>query len=167
MVWAMVAATVASSLLSSSEKDNTWKAKASNAGKSRANVEASAARARAMLPARQKEVASNALLSTIEAEKQGAAATAQATVEAAAAGVSGANVDQTIQQVQANAADVRGQIEKQRRAGMLQIAQDKEDIFWDETTNQSDIEVNTGGGGFGRALLGAGIAGAGTFAVNR
>lgn len=164
MPWLAVAATVAGSLLGSSQKDNRWKSQARNAGKSRASVEASAARARAMLPAKQKAVADNALLSTIEAEKAGAEATSQAKVAAAAAGVSGANVDQTVQQVQANAADVGGQIAKQRRAGMLQIEQDREDIFWEEQNNQSELDIDTGGGGFGQALLGAGIAGVGTFA---
>jgi hypothetical protein len=106
---------------------------------------------------------------TIQADVQNqsdeAKALSEATVQAAASGSAGANVDQTTQSIETNAARVKANIDKKRRAGLLQVNQDYEDI-WNEAESQQYKVTATGGSNGGRNLASAALAGVGAYYGN-
>ena len=171
MTWVATAVSVGVSLLGSAMAPSgagDWRAEARKSGQAAAQLEANKVRAFAALPEKAAALEKAASLSKLQADKDGAVARSEAIVAAAAAGVTGANVEQTIQQTESNVADVQGQIAKQRSAGMLQIEQDYEDIFWEAESNRSEISISgKNGGGAGAALASALAAGAGAWASQR
>jgi hypothetical protein len=90
----------------------------------------------------------------------------EATVQAAAAGAAGANVQQGIQSIQGNAERVQAAIEKQRRAGLLQVNQDYEDLFWEAEGQKSGVQARVGSSA-GRNIASAALAGVGAYYGNR
>ena len=163
MVWAAVGVSVASSLLSSSQKDDSWKASAMKNGRARAQVVMSKARAQALLPAKAREVSEAATAAQVNSQVQEASAVAEATVAAAASGSTGANVEQTKQSLEGNAARVQQSIRKQRTSNLLQINQEFEDITWN-ALNQQSTTVVSGGTSTGTKLATAALAGFGAYA---
>ena len=166
MPWAQVGLAVASSVLSSSQSDKSWKDAARKSGKNLAQVEASRARAAALLPQKSKQIADQALAASVEGQMTEAAQVSEATVQAAAAGAAGANVQQGIQSIQGNAERVQAAIEKQRRAGLLQVNQDYEDLFWEAEGQKSGVQAR-GGSSTGRNLASAALAGVGAYYGNK
>jgi hypothetical protein len=125
-------------------------------------VAASKGRALGLLGAKVRAVDEGALLQGVAVQQDEAAAVADATVQAAASGSVGGNVDQTIEQSKTTADVVRENLERQRRSQLLQVNQDYEDITWEAENNT--YEVHTQGGGSGsRNLAAAAIAGVGAY----
>ena len=71
-------------------------------------------------------------------------------------------MDQTIQSIEGSTGAVRGQIEKARTAGMLQIEQDYEDIFWEADGQMYDVS-GSGGGSASRNVASAALSGLSTY----
>lgn len=163
MVWATVATAVAGSLLSSSQSDDSWKDSARQAGRNTAQVDASRQRAQAMLAGQAREVSDAALNQQVQVQQNEEAAVANATVQAAASGSSGANVDQTISTHQANAERAKLAISKQRQSAMAQIGQQFEDLEW-QARGQKYKTSARGGQSAGMALAGAALSGLGAYA---
>ena len=166
MSWVVVGVSVASSLLSSSGSDKSWKDSARKNGISKAQVAGSRARAQALLPGQTRQLNDEALAASVSNQQQESAALANAAVEAAAAGSAGANVDQTIQSIEGGAARVKGEIEKKRRAGLLQINQDYEDLYWDAKSQEKRVMARGGNNLLG-AVGGAIGAGVSAYSANK
>lgn len=164
MSWVATGVAVAGSMLSSSSANKSARASAiaagRKAGKNRAQMDMAKARANALLPARAREVNESAVLADAQVQKDETSAVASATVAAAAAGVSGANVDQTAQSIGGNAAMVQEGLERQRLSGLLQIGQEYEDNWW-EADNQKYTAIATKN--TGSPLLAAGLDGLGAY----
>ena len=160
MSWVVAGITVASSLLASSETDDSWKASAAQAGKDKAQTAASRSRANAMLPAKAKAVNDQALAASVQSESTKTAQVASATVAAAVAGATGGNVTQTTQSLEGTAARVQDSIAKRRTQGLLQINQEYDDLLWQAESKQYDVTVGKGAS-VGRKLLTAGLSGLG------
>ena len=163
MSWISTGVAVGSSLLASSQSDDSWKASAAKNGRSNAQLQMSKARAQALLPAKAREVAEAATAAQVNSQIQEASAVASATVAAAASGSTGANVEQTKQSLEGNAARVQQGIRKQRASSLLQVNQEFEDLIWDGVTQKSRTEVS-GGTSTGTKLATAAFAGAGAYA---
>lgn len=157
---------IVTSLLSSKEDDSVWKANAAKAGRNTASVEFSRSRALQSFEAKEREIKESAVLATVQATQDEAATVATATVQAAAAGASGENVNQTIQGVFANGTAARGQIEKARKGSLLQLDQNREDVLWQAENKTFDAEVD-GGASSGQRVAAAAIAGASAYMNSR
>jgi hypothetical protein len=166
MSWVSVGVAVGGAVLSSQNTDKSWKTEARNAGKNRAQIEASRSRTQGLLEGKTRAVEEGALVAKVQAESDAVAAESQAVVNAAAAGASGANVDQSVQGVQSNAARAKAAIEKQRRAGLLQVKQDYEEIFWNAENKKYSVSGRTGGDG-NRNAAAAALAGFEAYVQNR
>lgn len=166
LMMASVGLSVASSILGSrsASKEHTAQAKAEarKAGKNNAQAEFSAMKQRQALPQRAAAVEEEALNAKAQVNLTEAADVAAATVEAAASGTAGTSVDQTAQSIEASAANVEKNLRDQRRAGLLQINQDYEDLYWEETAKKYSVET-TGGQSTGTALASAALAGMGAY----
>ena len=162
----MAGVAVAGQLLSSSQSDNAWKTQAANAGRNRAQVMASRARANALLPGKARAVAEAALAEDIQSQMDAEAARSEAKVQAAAAGVTGQNVTTVEQSIDDNAARVARQIARKRTAGMLQVNQDYEDNWWEAENNLYEVR-HTGGSNGARNIAAAALAGVGAYFGNR
>lgn len=162
---AMAGVSVASSLLGSSSKDDSWKTDARRSGQNKAQLDAARSRAASLLPGKAREIADAALAASVQTQGQELAAVSEATVQAAASGAAGANVDQSIQSIEGNAERAQLGIEKQRRAGMLQVNQDYEDIWWEAENKKYDVQVR-GGSSTGRNLASAALSGLGAYFGN-
>jgi len=157
---------VASSLLQSRSAGKKHlanaKAEARKAGKNNAQAEFSAMKQRQALPQRAAAVEEEALNAKAEVQQTEAADVAAATVEAAASGATGTSVTQTIQSVESSAANVEKNLRDQRKAGLLQINQDYEDLYWEADAKKYSVETR-GGQSTGSALAGAALAGMGAY----
>ena len=154
---AMAGMSMASSLLGSSG-DDQWKSAARSTGQNNARAAFTAMRVRAQLPQQSLQAADAATLQGITAQKNTAAAKAEAAVQAAAAGVSGANVDQVAQSIDSSGAQLKKQIENNRKQAMLSIQQQYEDAVLGEELGQKETEYSGGQSGLQR-LAGAALAG--------
>ncbi len=159
----MAGISVAQSLLGSSQDDTQWKEQSRKAGQDRANVEATRNRALAELPAKVKAESDAALKAATDAQQQGDAAVASATVQAAASGATGANVDQTIQTVEGNAARVQQTIADAKRGAMLQIESDHNDIMLEADAQTPSLNIQGSGTSMFQRLGAAGLAGASSY----
>ena len=162
MSLALAGVAVAGSILGSSAKDNAWKTESRKAGRNRAQVETSRSRALSMLEAKAADVELAAQAKSIQIKSEETAALSEAAVAAAAAGAAGANVDQTAQDIEGNAARVQATLEKSRRAGLLQVNQDYEDIWLEGEAQKYKVDV-TGGSSGVRNLASAALAGLGAY----
>lgn len=170
MAWVQAAIAVGSSLLSSAmqPEDDSWKADAERAGQREAGLLANRGRALALLPAQARAESEAAQAAKLQTEQDAVAAQSSAAVQAAAAGVTGISVDQTVSQFDTTAEMVREQLDRQLDAKLLQIDQDAEDIVWDAEMQKYDVKVrNTGGVSGTQALLAAGLSGVSAYLANR
>lgn len=170
LLMASVGLSVAGSLLSSrsagKEHLANAKAEARKAGKNNAQAEFSAMKQRQALPQRAAAVEEEALNAKAQVQQTEAADVAAAAVSAAASGTSGTSVDQTQQSIEGSAANVEKNIRSQRAAGLLQINQDFEDLYWEEDAKKYSVETR-GGQSTGSMLAGAALAGMGAYVGGR
>ncbi len=167
MSWVATGVAVGGSILGSMQANDSAREDAKmagrKAGKNRAQLDMARKRAEQMLPQKAKQVEEAALLAKVDTTKKETAAVAEATVAAAASGSKGTSVTQTAQSIETNAATVQAQLEKQRRAGLLQVNQEYEDIWWEAENQKFGVDVK-GGGSAGMQLATAALSGLGAYA---
>lgn len=156
----------------------SWMNEAEQNGRNDAATEFNHARAKALLPEKAQNIEETAAATIIDAQQQTIAAKSMAMVQANASGSAGASVDQSIAVHDNSMARVADAIDKNKRAAMMGINQEYEDLYWQADAAKKELKL-TGqvslydtskidvGGSTTSALISAGAAGANAWLNNR
>lgn len=169
MAWVAAGVAVGSSLLSSAtgSEDHGWKEQAKAVGRGNVSVTFSRARAWEATTAKASAIEKEALFEYTQLERERIRTEAKAVTSAAAAGVAGVNVDQVVNDISANAAEVKQSITGKLEAGKQKLRYESQDIFWQADSARSQLTVTGSTGDAGAALLKAGLDGTSAYLANR
>ncbi|MCP4841914.1 MAG: hypothetical protein GY887_09295 [Halieaceae bacterium] len=152
--------------------DTSYRATAKETGRSNAQVEMSKQRAQAALPAVAKSIRNAQALGKLQVVQNANAAAAQAAVEAAATGTTGASVTATQMELRNSASRQKGNIDKQAEQDLRDTDQQYADLEWDAHNQHKEFYYDGNANVAPRAenktstgdrLLAAGLAGAGAY----